>query len=53
MTMKGDLVALASMLTRSELIIEMKEGEVARPEAVFLAPETYPRAWKKGEPSSE
>ena len=53
MTMKGELVALASMLTRSELIIEMKEGEVARPEAVFLAPETYPRAWKKGEPSSE
>jgi H/ACA ribonucleoprotein complex subunit 4 len=47
MTMKGELVAIASMLTRSEMITEMNEGEVARPDSVFLPSETYPRAWKK------
>ncbi len=47
MTMKGELVALASMLTRSEMVVEMNEGEVARPDSVFLPPEAYPRAWKK------
>ena len=47
MTIKGELVALASMLTRSEMIVEMNEGEVARPESVFLPSEVYPRAWKK------
>ena len=51
MTMKGELVALASMLTRSEMIAEMNEGEVARPESVFLPSEVYPRAWKKKNPS--
>ena len=51
MTMKGELVALASMLTRSEMISEMNEGEVARPESVFLPSEVYPRAWKKKNPS--
>ncbi len=47
MTIKGELVAMASMLTRSEMIVEMNEGEVARPESVFLPSEVYPRAWKK------
>ena len=47
MTMKGELVALATMLTRSEMVAEMNEGEVARPDSVFLPSETYPRAWKK------
>ena len=50
MTMKGELVALASMLTRTEMIPEMNEGEVARPDAVFLAAEAYPRSWKKSKP---
>ena len=53
MTIKGELVALASMLTRSESIIEMKEGEVARPDSVFLPSDVYPRAWKKGNSSTE
>ena len=53
MTMKGELVALASMLTRSESVVEMKEGEVARPDSVFLPPEAYPRAWKKGNSPAE
>ena len=29
---------------------EMNEGEVARPDAVFLAAEAYPRSWKKSKP---
>ena len=49
MTMKGELVAIASMLTRSEMVSEMNEGEVAKPESVFLPAETYPRAWKKAQ----
>ena len=53
MTMKGELVALASMLTRSESVVEMKEGEVARPDSVFLPSEAYPRAWKKGNSPAE
>ena len=53
MTIKGELVAIASMLTRSESIIEMKEGEVARPDSVFLPTDAYPRAWKKGNSSAE
>jgi len=53
MTMKGELVALASMLTRSESIVEMKEGEVARTDSVFLPSDVYPRAWKKGNSSAE
>jgi H/ACA ribonucleoprotein complex subunit 4 len=47
MTMKGELVATASMLTRSEMVEEMTEGEIAKPDAVFLATEVYPQAWKK------
>ena len=53
MTMKGELVTLASMLTRSESIVEMKEGEVARTDSVFLPSDVYPRAWKKGNSSAE
>ena len=53
MTVKGELVALASMLTRSESVVEMKEGEVARPDSVFLPSEAYRRAWKKGNSSAE
>jgi H/ACA ribonucleoprotein complex subunit 4 len=53
MTIKGELVALASMLTRSESIIEMKEGEVAQTDSVFLPTDAYPRSWKKGNVSAE
>ena len=52
MTMKGELVALATMLTRSEMVADMKEGEIARPDSVFLPTEAYPRAWKKNDSSS-
>tara|TARA_B100001996_G_scaffold145377_1_gene110673 strand:- start:545 stop:1510 length:966 start_codon:yes stop_codon:yes gene_type:complete len=45
-TLKGELVAIADMLTRSELVQEMTEGEVAKPTSVFLEPGTYPRTWK-------
>lgn len=49
MTLKGELVSVGTMLTRTEMIQEMDSGEVARPELVFLPPETYPRAWKKSQ----
>ena len=52
MTMKGELVALATMLTRSEMVADMNEGEIARPDSVFLPTEVYPRAWKKNDSSS-
>lgn len=53
-TLKEELVALATMHTRSEMVAEMKEGEIARPDSVFLPPETYPRAWKKNDvPSTD
>ena len=52
MTMKGELVALATMLTRSEMVADMNEGEIARPDSVFLPTEAYPRAWKKNDSSS-
>ena len=46
-TLKDELVSMAAMLTRTEMIKEMDNGEIARPELVFLPPETYPKAWKK------
>ena len=49
MTLKGELVSMGAMLTRTEMVQEMESGEVARPELVFLPPETYPRAWKKAQ----
>ena len=52
LTLKGELVALATMHTRSEMVAEMKEGEVARPDSVFLPADTYPRAWKKSDGTS-
>ncbi|MDP6906401.1 MAG: RNA-guided pseudouridylation complex pseudouridine synthase subunit Cbf5 [Candidatus Thalassarchaeaceae archaeon] len=47
LTLKNELVAVATMLVRSEMIESMTEGEIAKPEAVFLGSEVYPRAWKK------
>ena len=49
LTLKGELVSLGSMLTRTEMIQEMEAGEIARPDLVFLPPETYPKAWKKAQ----
>jgi H/ACA ribonucleoprotein complex subunit 4 len=47
MTLKGELVSLGTLLTRTEMIQEMDNGEIARPDLVFLPPEIYPKAWKK------
>ena len=49
LTLKGELVSLGSMLTRTEMIQEMETGEIARPDLVFLPSETYPKAWKKAQ----
>ncbi|MEE2812190.1 MAG: RNA-guided pseudouridylation complex pseudouridine synthase subunit Cbf5 [Candidatus Thermoplasmatota archaeon] len=53
MTMKGELVATATMLTRAEMVEEMQTGDIAKPEAVFLSADTYPRAWKKSSDNNE
>lgn len=52
-TMKGELVATGSMLVRSGMIAEMTGGEVARPTAVFLPLEVYPKSWKKASDTSD
>lgn len=47
LTLKGELVAIGSMKIRSEIIGEMEEGVITKPNSVFLPAEAYPRAWKK------
>ena len=47
LTMKGELVAIGSLLARSEMIVDMVEGVIAKPSSVFLSADAYPRAWKK------
>ncbi len=46
-TLKEELVAIGSLTTRTEMIIDMKEGVIAKPSLVFLSADAYPRAWKK------
>ncbi len=47
LTLKGELVATGTMRIRSDIINEMEEGVIAKPNSVFLSAETYPKAWKK------
>jgi H/ACA ribonucleoprotein complex subunit 4 len=46
-TLKGELVAAATMVCSSSEIAEKKTGEAAKATAVFLNPETYPKTWGK------
>jgi len=46
MTMKGELVALATAQITSEKMFD-KEDTAAELEKVFMNPETYPRRWKQ------
>ncbi|MEE3082799.1 MAG: RNA-guided pseudouridylation complex pseudouridine synthase subunit Cbf5 [Candidatus Thermoplasmatota archaeon] len=47
LTLKGELVGIGSMKVRSDIITEMEEGVIVKPNSVFLSADTYPRAWKK------
>jgi H/ACA ribonucleoprotein complex subunit 4 len=46
-TLKGEIVATATMVCSSEEIAESKTGEAAKASAVFLNPEAYPKTWGK------
>ena len=46
-TMKGEAVAIAKMSQNSNVIPEMNQGEVAKPNCVLMKEDTYPRSWKK------
>ena len=46
LTLKGELVALAKALMRTEEIIISQKGIVAKPISVVMEPGTYPRMWK-------
>lgn len=47
MTLKGELVALAKALVRSEEILIAEKGLVAKTLRVIMKPGTYPPLWKK------
>lgn len=46
-TMKGEAVAIAKMSQNSNVIPDMTQGEVAKPNCVLMREDTYPRSWKK------
>ena len=46
-TIKGEAVALATLVQPSKVIPEMTQGEVAKPNCVLMKEDTYPRSWKK------
>jgi len=46
-TQKGELVALAKALVRSEQIVVMDKGLVAKPTRVMMNPGTYPPFWRE------
>jgi H/ACA ribonucleoprotein complex subunit 4 len=47
LTMKGELIALATAEMSSERILEERRGIAFKPRRVILEPGLYPRAWKK------
>ena len=46
-TMKGEAVVIAKMSQNSNVIPDMTQGEVAKPNCVLMREDTYPRSWKK------
>lgn len=49
MTLKGELVALASALMDAREILEAHKGMVAKPLRVVMLPGTYPKLWRSKE----
>ncbi len=45
MTLKGEIVCLATMSVNGSDVANMNGGEVARPNLVLMPPETYPKRW--------
>ncbi len=46
-SIKGEAVALATLVQPSKVIPDMTQGEVAKPNCVLMKEDTYPRSWKK------
>ena len=47
LTMKGELIALATAEMSSERILEERRGIAFKPKRVIMEPGLYPRAWKR------
>jgi len=45
MSMKGEIVCLATMSVNGSDVANMNGGEVARPNIVLMPPDTYPKRW--------
>ena len=45
MTLRGELVALATAAMDSKAIMDGEKGECARPQRVFIHPNEYPKSW--------
>jgi H/ACA ribonucleoprotein complex subunit 4 len=45
MSLKGEIVCLATMSVNGSDVPNMNGGEVARPNLVLMPPETYPKRW--------
>jgi len=45
LTLKGELIALAKSLYSSSKIMELKHGEIAKLQRVYMSPGVYPRQW--------
>jgi len=50
LTLKGELVALATAEMPSERVLEERRGIAFRPKRVVMEPGLYPRAWKRRSP---
>jgi H/ACA ribonucleoprotein complex subunit 4 len=44
-SMKGEAVALGTMSVNGEDVVNMKGGEIARPNLVLMATDVYPKRW--------
>ncbi|RLG18431.1 RNA-guided pseudouridylation complex pseudouridine synthase subunit Cbf5, partial [Candidatus Micrarchaeota archaeon] len=51
MSLKGELVAVATARMNSEQMKEGKKGLAAETKRVIMKQGTYPRAWKRKDPS--
>ena len=47
LTLKGELIALATAEMRSERVMEERRGIAFKPKRVVMEPGLYPRAWKR------
>jgi hypothetical protein len=49
MSLKGELVALATAKADAKYILNQNRGEIAAPDRVIMHPDTYPKQWTTSE----